>query len=81
MVFRLFMVPGKDDFLLAFLTVEPANQRLIGVFNAIIVFGFAHVVWFQLAHALPPIASSLSVMMIPVVGVFSGAWMLSLIHI
>lgn len=46
------------------------------IFNAIIVFGFAHVVWFQLARTLPPIASSLSVMMIPVVGVFSGAWML-----
>lgn len=46
------------------------------VFNAIIVFGFAHVVWFQLARTLPPIASSLSIMMIPVVGVFSGAWML-----
>jgi drug/metabolite transporter (DMT)-like permease len=46
------------------------------VFNALIVFGFAHVVWFQLARTLPPIASSLSVMMIPIVGVFSGAWML-----
>ena len=46
------------------------------IFNAVIVFGFAHVVWFQLARTLPPIASSLSVMMIPVVGVFSGAWML-----
>ena len=46
------------------------------VFNAVIVFGFAHVVWFQLARTLPPIASSLSVMMIPVVGVFSGAWLL-----
>ena len=46
------------------------------VFNAVIVFGFAHVVWFQLARTLPPIASSLSVMMIPVVGVFSGAWIL-----
>ncbi|WP_420475917.1 DMT family transporter [Noviherbaspirillum sp. ST9] len=46
------------------------------VYNAIIIFGFAHVVWFQLARTLPPIASSLSVMMIPVLGVFSGAWML-----
>jgi drug/metabolite transporter (DMT)-like permease len=45
-------------------------------FNAVIVFGFAHVVWFQLARSLPPIASSLSVMMIPIVGVFSGALML-----
>lgn len=46
------------------------------VYNAIIIFGFAHVVWFRLARTLPPIASSLSVMMIPVLGVFSGAWML-----
>ena len=46
------------------------------VYNAVIIFGFAHVVWFQLARTLPPIASSLSVMMIPVLGVFSGAWML-----
>lgn len=46
------------------------------VYNAAMVFGFAHVVWFDLARKLPPIASSLSVMMIPVVGVFSGAWML-----
>lgn len=47
------------------------------LYNAVIVFGFAHVVWFQLARTLPPIASSLSVMMIPVVGVFSGAWILN----
>jgi drug/metabolite transporter (DMT)-like permease len=33
-------------------------------------------VWVQLARTLPPIASSLSVMMIPIVGVFSGALML-----
>ncbi|HEY0844034.1 MAG TPA: DMT family transporter [Noviherbaspirillum sp.] len=46
------------------------------VYNALIIFGFAHVVWFKLARTLPPVASSLSVMMIPVLGVFSGAWML-----
>jgi drug/metabolite transporter (DMT)-like permease len=46
------------------------------LYNSIIVFAFAHVVWFRLARMLPPVASSLSVMMIPVVGVFSGAWML-----
>ncbi|MEA5097567.1 MAG: DMT family transporter [Burkholderiaceae bacterium] len=45
-------------------------------YNALLVFGFAFVVWFRLARALPPVASGLSVMMIPVVGVFSGAWML-----
>ncbi len=47
------------------------------LYNAAIVFGFAHVVWFHLARTLPPIASSLSVMMIPVLGVFSGAWLLN----
>lgn len=45
-------------------------------YNAIIIFGFAHVVWFRLARILPPVASSLSVMLIPVLGVFSGAWIL-----
>jgi drug/metabolite transporter (DMT)-like permease len=43
------------------------------VFNAVLVFGFAHAAWFSLARSLPPIASTLSVMMIPVLGVFSGA--------
>lgn len=46
------------------------------VYNALITFGFAQVVWFRLARALPPVASSLSVMFIPVIGVFSGAWLL-----
>jgi drug/metabolite transporter (DMT)-like permease len=46
------------------------------IYNAFIIFGFAHVVWFTLARTLPPVASSLSVMMIPVLGIFSGAWLL-----
>lgn len=46
------------------------------LFNAVLIFGFAHAAWFALARGLPPIASSLSVMLIPVVGVFSGAWWL-----
>lgn len=46
------------------------------LYNAAIIFGFAHVVWFRLARLLPPVMSSLSVMFIPVVGTFSGAWML-----
>jgi drug/metabolite transporter (DMT)-like permease len=43
------------------------------LFNAVLIFGFAHATWFYLARSLPPIASTLSVMMIPVLGVFSGA--------
>lgn len=45
-------------------------------FNAVLVFGFAQSLWFYLARGLPPVASSISVMFIPIVGVFSGAWWL-----
>lgn len=45
-------------------------------YNALVIFSFGQVTWFSLARKLPPIASSLSVMMIPVLGVFSGAWIL-----
>ena len=41
-----------------------------------LIFGFAQLVWFRLATILPPVASGLSVMLIPVIGVFSGVWML-----
>ena len=44
------------------------------VFHAVGVFGFAHAAWFYLARSLPPVASSLSVKMIPVL--VSGAWAL-----
>lgn len=45
-------------------------------YNSLLVFGFAQAVWIGLARKLPPLASSLSVMMIPVLGVFSGMWLL-----
>ena len=47
------------------------------VFNAVLIFGFAQPVWLYLARALPPVASTLSVMLIPVLGTLSGAWWLS----
>jgi drug/metabolite transporter (DMT)-like permease len=51
------------------------------LFNAVLIFGFAHATWFYLARALPPVASTLSVMFIPVVGVFSGAlWLGEVLH-
>lgn len=46
------------------------------VYNALGVFAFAQVGWFSLAKTLPPVVSSLSVMVIPVVGVMSGALLL-----
>ena len=46
-------------------------------YNAVAVFGFAHAAWFYLARSMPPVASSISVMMIPVLGTFRGAWLLN----
>ena len=51
------------------------------LFNAVLIFGFAHAAWTYLARGLPPVASTLSVMMIPVLGVFSGAlWLGESVH-
>lgn len=46
------------------------------LYNGVLIFAAAQVVWFSLARALPPVASTLGVMMIPILGVFSGAWWL-----
>lgn len=46
-------------------------------YNALCVFCFSATVWNKMARTLPPIATGLSVMMVPVVGVFSGAYFLS----
>jgi drug/metabolite transporter (DMT)-like permease len=67
---------------------ERAQWRMPGTatwaaiaYNAVLIFGFAHAAWFFLARGLPPVASSLSVMFIPVIGVFSGAlWLGEAVH-
>lgn len=46
-------------------------------YNAVLIFGLAQPIWLILARALPPIASSMSVMLIPVLGTVSGAWWLN----
>ena len=60
----------------------PGNATWFGIFyNAVLVFGFAHAAWFYLARSLPPVASTLSVMMIPVLGVATGAlWLGEVLH-
>ena len=45
-------------------------------FNALVVFGFCQLAWFRLATILTPVASGLSVMLIPVVGLSAGMLML-----
>jgi len=37
---------------------------------------FCYWAWFKIATTAPPAVSSLSTLMIPVVGVFSGIWLL-----
>ena len=57
------------------------NSWFAIIYNAVLVFGFAHAAWFFLARTLPPVASTLSVMMIPVLGVFAGAyWLGEILH-
>lgn len=65
------------------LTFEYHNLRLpdaagvaVVLYNSLLVLCVAQVAWFYLARGLPPQASTLSVMMIPVLGVFSGALLL-----
>jgi drug/metabolite transporter (DMT)-like permease len=50
--------------------------RFAIAYNAVLIFGFAHAAWFYLARTLPPAASTISVMLIPVLGAVSGALML-----
>lgn len=45
-------------------------------YNALLIFGFCQPAWFGLARVLPPVAASVSVCMIPVLGLLSGAWLL-----
>ncbi|MDR3454992.1 MAG: EamA family transporter [Rhodoferax sp.] len=51
----------------------PAATWAAILFNAVLVFGLAQAAWFSLARGLPPVAATLSVMLIPILGVFSGA--------
>ena len=47
------------------------------IYNAVVIFGFSQAIWFRIASTLPPVASGLSVMLIPVTGLFSGMALLS----
>jgi drug/metabolite transporter (DMT)-like permease len=50
-------------------------------YNAVLIFGFSQAAWLSLARGLPPIASTLSVMFIPVLGVLVGAaWLGEVLH-
>ena len=50
---------------------EPAGLWALA-YNIVLAYGIGQVIWFRLASTLPPLVTALSVMMIPVVGVFIG---------
>ena len=52
------------------------NQWYVIAYSMAISTALCHVIWLRLARRLPPAASGLSMMMIPVVGVFSSVLML-----
>ena len=54
----------------------PAATWAAIAYNALLIFGVVQTLWLALARGLTPVASTLSVMLIPVLGVFSGAWWL-----
>lgn len=60
----------------------PAAQNAYAIaFNALLIFGLAQTLWLSLARHLPPVASTLSVMLIPVIGVLGGAlWLGESLH-
>ena len=64
------------------LWVMPSTKTWVAiVYNGVLIFGFTHAAWFTLARSLPPVASTLSTMMIPILGVFSGAlWLGEVLH-
>jgi drug/metabolite transporter (DMT)-like permease len=54
-------------------TVPNATVSWAIAYQAVLVFGFANTAWFVLARGLPAMASTLSIVAIPVVGVLGGA--------
>lgn len=58
--------------------VRPPNAVEWGaiLYNVFMVFGVSQLLWFRLASILTPVSSGLSLMLIPVVGLFSGMVML-----
>lgn len=50
------------------------SEWLAILYSGIVTFAFCYVAWFKVARKLPPVVSSLSIMLVPVVGLFSGSY-------
>ena len=70
------MITATTTFELAHWRMPTTLEWASIAYNMVLAIAFCHVVWSMLARKLPPAASGSSVMMIPVLGVFSGMWIL-----
>src|SRR3954469_19329106 len=77
------LLVGGLPMMVGALLIDWGNWRPIGLgatiglgYNMTFVFIFCYWAWFKIATTAPPSVSSLSALMIPVVGVFSGIWVL-----
>ena len=43
------------------------------IYAGVVTFAFCYVAWFRVVQKLPPVVSSLSIMLVPVIGVVSGS--------
>lgn len=46
------------------------------LYNGVLIFGFCHTAWAYIARTLSPVASSVSISLIPILGLLSGAFFL-----
>ena len=61
--------------------MPPAPSWGAIAYNAVLIFGISQAIWLVMARNLPPLASSMSVMLIPVLGVVAGAlWLGEQLH-
>jgi drug/metabolite transporter (DMT)-like permease len=76
--FWMMVISSGVVFLVSYLLegdrwIWPETAQWVPIlYTSIFVMGLCNVAWFTLARSLPPVASGLSGMMIPVVGVFSS---------
>ncbi len=77
------LVIGGMPIVIGGLILEWGQWRPLGgpatiglVYNMFFVFIFCYWAWFRIAASAPPTVAALSTLMIPVVGVFSGMWLL-----
>jgi len=75
----IMLVGGVPIFLGALLFERPADLREVGLlpalgvaYNVVVAFAFAHWAWIKIATSVPVTIFSISMLVIPVVGVLSG---------